>query len=161
MHVSLSVPEAVALASAAQPLPPFVRAVDAVGPEVHVTVDLTRMPELPGTLRLAASLLGAVEVVARFTAYDDGVATFAVTSRARALPVHALLNVLTDTVTAQLRRRGLGDLVEVRRGEPPVVAVRLQDALHRQAEGVAIRGFEVRDGLLHLALAVGDVRLPH
>lgn len=159
MHVSLPVPEAVALAAAAQPLPPFVRSVDAVGPEVHLTVDLTRMPELPGALRMAASLLGAVEVVARFATYEDGVATFAVTSRARALPVHTVLNVLTDTVTAQLRRRGLGEVVEVRRGEPPVLAVRVQDAVRRQAEGLVVRGFEVRDGVLLLDLVVGEVRL--
>lgn len=159
MLVSLSVPEAVALAAAAQPLPPFVRAVDAVGPEVHLTIDLTRVPELPGALRMAASLLGDVEVVARFATYRDGVATFAVTSRARALPLHALLNVLTDTVTAQLRRRGLGDLVEVRRGEPPVVAVRLQDAVARQAEGLVVGDFAVRDGGVQVDLTVGAVRL--
>ncbi|EYR62521.1 hypothetical protein N866_07820 [Actinotalea ferrariae CF5-4] len=159
MHVSLSVPEAVALATAAEPLPPFLRSVDTDDDAVRVTVDLGRMPELPGALRMVASLLGAVEVVARYTGYDDGVATFAVTSRARALPVHTLLNVLTDTVTAQLRRRGLGELVEVRRGDPPVVAVRIQDAVRQRADGVVVQGFEVRDGLVRVDVAVGQVRL--
>ncbi|WP_225752676.1 hypothetical protein [Actinotalea sp. Marseille-Q4924] len=159
MHVSLTVREAVALATATEPLPPFVRSLDAVGSDVHVTVDLGRMPELPGALRLAASLLGAVDVVARFTGYDDGVATFAVTSRARALPLHTLLNVLTDTVTAQLRRRGVGELVEVRRGDPPSVALRLQDAVRQRADGIEVRAFSVRDGSVSLDVGVGEVRL--
>lgn len=159
MHVSLSVPEALALASAAQPLPPFVREVTGSGSEVRATVDVTRMPDLPGGLRLAASLVGAVEVVARFTGFDDGVATFAVTSHARALPVHTLLNVLTDTVTAQLRRRGLGDLVEVRRGEPPVLALRVQEAVRRRADGIEVRQLELRDGLVRVEIEVGTVRL--
>lgn len=158
MHVSLTVPEAVALATVAEPLPPFVRRVDATGSELHATVDLARMPELPGALRLAASLLGAVEVVATFAGYDDGVATFAVTSRARSLPLHALLNVLTDTVTAQLRRRGLGDLVEVRRGDPPLLAVRLQDAVRAKVDGLTVRDLALRDGVVHLDLVVGEVR---
>jgi len=159
VHVSLSVPEAVALATAAEPLPPFVRSVDAAGSAIHATVDLARMPELPGALRMAASLLGAVDVVAELTGYADGVATFAVTTRARALPLHTLLNVLTDTVTGQLRRRGLGDLVEVRRGEPPVLAVRLQDAVRQKADGLEVRALAVRDGIVHVEVGVGQVRL--
>ncbi|GGC00237.1 hypothetical protein [Cellulomonas carbonis] len=164
MQLTVTVAEALSLAAAKQPLPPFVRSVDAEGSTLRLRVDISRLPDAPSALRFVAAAVGTVDVVVRFTGYADGVATLAVTSQARGLPVHTLLNALTDTATAQLRRRGLGDVVEIRRGaSEPTVAVHVQRAVEARTAGLVVTAVDLRDATVHATVAVGPpgtVRLP-
>lgn len=164
MQLTVTVAEALALAAAQQPLPPFVRSVDADGSAVRLRVDIGRLPDAPSALRFVAAAVGVVDVVVRFSGYAEGVATLTVTSQARGLPVHTLLNALTDTATAQLRRRGLGELVEIHRGtSEPTVAVHVQRAVAERTAGLTVTALDLRDATVHATVAVGapgTVRLP-
>jgi hypothetical protein len=160
--VQLTVPavEALALATAREPLPPFLRSLEVAGSTVLVEVDLAALPDAPPALRWVAVATGVVTVAARFTGYEHGVATFAVTSRARAMPLHVLLNALTGTVTSVLREKGLDQVLEVRRGEgEPVVAVAVQRAVDQRAEGIVVSALDLRDATVHATVEVGVVRL--
>ena len=160
MQITLPLTEALAVARGSGRVPAFVIDLAPSADGVTARVDLQSMPDAPTALRWAAALAGPVDVVIRSTGYADGVATFAVTSRARAVPLHVLVNSLSSTVTNVLRQRGLGDVVEVRRGqEEPVVAVAVQRAVDRQAPGARVTAMAVRDGVVHLTLDVTGLRV--
>ncbi|GIG28313.1 hypothetical protein [Cellulomonas marina] len=160
MQLTLPLTEALAVARGSGRVPPFVVDLAPTADGVAVRVDLSRMPEASSALRWAAALAGPVDVVVRYTGLVDGTATFAVTSRARAVPLHVLVNSLTSTATSVLRQRGLGDLVEVRRGEEePVVAVRVQHAIDQRAPGARLTALELRDGVAHLTLDITGLRV--
>lgn len=161
MQITLPVTEALALATAREPLPPVVRSVTAAGSALHLEIDLREIPDAPTALRLAAAAVGTVAVTATFAGYDAGVATFEVTAQARALPAHKLLNHLTGPINAALRGRGLPDgLVEIRKGTgEPVLALHVQDAVAATAGGVSVVALDLREATAHVSVVVGQVTL--
>ena len=161
MEITLPLNEALALATAKEPLPAVVRSVTADGASLQLDIDLRVIPDAPLALRVAAAAVGTVAVTATFTGYALGTATFEITAHARALPAHKLLNHLTGPIAAALRGRGLPEgLVEVRKGDgEPVMAIHLQDAVVAKATGVTLTAFEVREATVFVTLTVGAVTL--
>lgn len=161
MQIAIPFTEALALATAREPLPPFVRGVRSEGSVIHAEVDLRQIPDAPTALRLAAAAVGTVAVTARLAEFSGGVATIAVTAHARALPAHKLLGFMSGPLDAALRKQGLpAGLVEIRPGEPdPVLAVRVQDAVAAMAEGVTVTGLGLSGDVIYVAAEIGRVRL--
>ena len=161
MQLAIPFTEALALATAREPLPPLVRSVRSEGSVVHAEIDLRAIPDAPTALRLAAAAVGTVLVTAQLQAFGDGVAIVAITAHARALPAHKLLGYLTGPIDDALRREGLPPgLVEVRRGEgDPVLAIRVQDAVNTKAQGILVTGLGLTDDVIYASANVGTVRL--
>ena len=161
MQVAIPFTEALALATAREPLPPLVRSLSAQGSVVHAEIDLHHIPNAPPALRFVASAVGTVALTARLTGYEEGVVTIAVTAHARALPAHKLLGYLSGPIEDALRRQGLPPrLVEVRRGEgDPVLVVHVQDAVDTKASGVTVTGLGLTDETIYAAVTLGTVRL--
>lgn len=161
MQISLPLDEALALAAATRPLPPFVRSLRCEGSTIVVEVDLRLVPDGGTALRLAAAAVGTVTATAVLTGYTGGVATFEVTAQARSIPAHKLLNHLTGPVNSALARQGLPEgLVEIRKGDgDPVVAVRVQEAVATKVSGVTLTDLAVHDGAVHVSARVEKVTL--
>jgi len=161
VQISLPLDEALALAAAKKPLPPFVRSLRCEGSTIVVEVDLRLVPEGGTALRLAAAAVGTVTATAVLTGYAGGVATFEVTAQARSIPAHKLLNHLTGPVNTALARQGLPEgLVEIRKGDgDPVVAVRVQEAVATKVTGVTVTDLAVHDGAVHVSARIEKVTL--
>jgi len=161
VQLSLPLDEALALAAAKKPLPPFVRSLRCEGSTIVVEVDLRLVPEGGTALRLAAAAVGTVTATAVLTGYAGGVATFEVTAQARSIPAHKLLNHLTGPVNTALARQGLPEgLVEIRKGDgDPVVAVRVQEAVATKVTGVTLTDLAVHDGAVHVSARIEKVTL--
>ena len=161
MQISLPLDEALALAAAKKPLPPFVRSLRCEGSTIVVEVDLRLVPDGGTALRLAAAAVGTVTATAVLTGYAGGVATFEVTAQARSIPAHKLLNHLTGPVNTALARQGLPEgLVEIRKGDgDPVVAVRVQEAVATKVTGVTVTDLAVHDGAVHVSARIEKVTL--
>ncbi|MBF0723759.1 hypothetical protein [Sanguibacter inulinus] len=161
MQLSLPLDEALALAAAKKPLPPFVRSLRCEGSTIVVEVDLRLVPDGGTALRLAAAAVGTVTATAVLTGYAGGVATFEVTAQARSIPAHKLLNHLTGPVNTALARQGLPEgLVEIRKGDgDPVVAVRVQEAVATKVTGVTLTDLAVHDGAVHVSARIEKVTL--
>ena len=161
MQLSLPLDEALALAAAKKPLPPFVRSLRSEGSTIVVEVDLRLVPDGGTALRLAAAAVGTVTATAVLTGYAGGVATFEVTAQARSIPAHKLLNHLTGPVNTALARQGLPEgLVEIRKGDgDPVVAVRVQEAVATKVTGVTLTDLAVHDGAVHVSARIEKVTL--
>lgn len=161
MQISLPLDEALALAAAKKPLPPFVRSLRCEGSTIAVEVDLRLVPDGGTALRLAAAAVGTVTATAVLTGYAGGVATFEVTAQARSIPAHKLLNHLTGPVNTALARQGLPEgLVEIRKGDgDPVVAVRVQEAVATKVTGVTLTDLAVHDGAVHVSARIEKVTL--
>jgi hypothetical protein len=161
VQISLPLDEALALAAAKKPLPPFVRSLRCEGSTIVVEVDLRLVPDGGTALRLAAAAVGTVTATAVLTGYAGGVATFEVTAQARSIPAHKLLNHLTGPVNTALARQGLPEgLVEIRKGDgDPVVAVRVQEAVATKVTGVTLTDLAVHDGAVHVSARIEKVTL--
>ena len=161
MQISLPLDEALALAAASKPLPPFVRSLRCEGSTIVVEVDLRLVPDGGTALRLAAAAVGTVTATAVLTGFAGGVATFEVTAQARSIPAHKLLNHLTGPVNTALARQGLPEgLVEIRKGDgDPVVAVRVQEAVATKVAGVTLTDLAVHDGAVHVSARIEKVTL--
>lgn len=161
MQITLPVDEALALAAAKQPLPPFVRSLRCEGSTLVLEVDLRLVPDGGTALKIAAAAVGTVTATALLTGYAGGVATFEVTAQARSIPAHKLLNHLTGPVNSALARQGLPEgLVEIRKGDgDPVVAVRVQEAVATKVSGVTVTDLAVHDGALHATARIEKVVL--
>lgn len=161
MQLTLPLDEALALAAAKKPLPPFVRSLRCEGSTIVVEVDLRLVPDGGTALRLAAAAVGTVTATAVLTGYAGGVATFEVTAQARSIPAHKLLNHLTGPVNTALARQGLPEgLVEIRKGDgDPVVAVRVQEAVATKVSGVTVTDLAVHDGAVHVSAQIEKVTL--
>ena len=161
MQLSLPLDEALDLAAAKKPLPPFVRSLRCEGSTIVVEVDLRLVPDGGTALRLAAAAVGTVTATAVLTGYAGGVATFEVTAQARSIPAHKLLNHLTGPVNTALARQGLPEgLVEIRKGDgDPVVAVRVQEAVATKVTGVTVTDLAVHDGAVHVSARIEKVTL--
>ncbi|KGM12034.1 hypothetical protein [Cellulomonas bogoriensis] len=161
MQVALTVEEGVALALAVQTLPPFIGPVRGEGRSVLVDVDLAAIPDVPTLARLSFAAVGSVTIRAALIGYDGDVATFELQAEARGLPAHRLLNHLTDTISDRLRANGLpDDLVELHPGpRAPLARVHVQQAIDARVRGLSLATLDVRDGVVHAGVTVGDVAL--
>ncbi|MCU1432710.1 MAG: hypothetical protein JWP95_1815 [Actinotalea sp.] len=161
MQLALPFTEALALATAKEPLPPMVGAVRCEGSTIHAEIDLRAIPDPSTALRFAAAAAGTVAVTVRFADYSRGLVTLVVTAHARTLPAHKLLPYLIGPINAALRERGLPEgIVEVQRGESePWIVVAVQRAVSTKVEGLTVTGLGLRDAVIYLEAAVGSVRV--
>lgn len=161
MKLALRFPEAVALATAVNPLPPVIRSLDCAGDTLHAEIDLDAIPIRSFALQLAAAAAGTVTFTARFAEYSAGVATFVVTAHARGLPAHKLLPYLLDPVNKAMRDRGLPEgLIEIQRGETePLVLINVQKAVETKASGVTVTSMQLQDAVIHVEATISAVTL--
>ena len=164
MQLALHFTEALALATAKDPLPPLIGAVRAEGSTVHAEIELRHVPDASTALRLAAAAVGTVPVTGRLVSYQDGVATIEVTAQARGLPAHKLVPYLVGPINGFLREQGLPPgLIEVQRGESAaLIVVQVQRAVETKVSGVTVTGLEMTDQVIRITAkvaAVGAVRV--
>jgi hypothetical protein len=161
MQLVLPFTEAIAFASAREPLPPMVHDLRCDGSTLHALIDLRAFPDPPTGLRFAAAAVGVVAVTARFADYSDGKVTMVVTAHARTFPAHKLLPYLLGPINGALRARGLPDgLVEVQRGETePWVVIDIQRAVSTKIDGVRVVDLRLQDAVIHFEASVGSVRV--
>lgn len=157
MQVTISFTEALALATAREPLPQFARPPSVDGSVVSAKVELSLVPNAPYWVRI----LGVVDVTARLASYSDGVLIVVVTTRVRGLPAHKMLPLFAGLVADQLRQHGLPPgSVEVRRDDgQTVLAVHVQDVLDTLTYGVTLTDLRLIDETFYVAVTVGTVRL--
>ncbi len=135
MHLILPFPEALELATSQKPLPSAIESVSCSGDTVYLSIN----PEtvLPRLLRGAVP---KVKLELKFLEFSTGVATFELVTNVLSLPVHRLLNLLTQAIP-------LPDGVHIERGEgAPHVTVDLQRFIDEQVSGVTLNEFYLFDG---------------
>lgn len=123
-------PEALELATSQKPLPSAIEAVSCSGDTVFVHIN----PEsvLPRLLRGAVP---KVRLELRFLEFSAGVATFELVTNVLSLPVHRLINLLTNAIP-------LPDGVRIEKGESaPQLVVNLQRFIDIQASGLTLDEF--------------------
>jgi hypothetical protein len=160
VRIELPFPEAVALATARQPLPPMITSLDCAGGTVLIDADLRGLPSDSLAVRLALAAAGTLSLTARFTGFAAGVATFAVRAHARGFPAHKLVPYLLGTVNAAIERAGVpAGVVQVTEGEEePLVRIDLQRAIETAVLGVRVTSFDLRDAGIFVDAQVGVVR---
>jgi hypothetical protein len=161
MRIELHVPEALALAAAARPLPPVVSAVRGDGATVEVDLDLREIPGLHGAQRLAARLAGTATLTARLTELTDGVATLALDVAVRGLPVDTVVGLLAERLTPVIEAQGLPPgAVVLTRGQLGLTAtVQVQRLLEQHVRGLRPTSVVLSDGRIHAEVEVGEVSL--
>ncbi len=135
MQLILPFPEALELITAEKPLPAPIEQVSCAGSTVFVQVS----PEsvLPRFLRAAAP---KVRLELHFLTFAAGVATFELVTNVLSLPVHRLLNFLTDAIP-------LPDGVRIEKGDAtPRLVVNLQKLIDEQVSGLTLDEFYLHDG---------------
>lgn len=134
MQLILPFPEALELVTAEKPLPAPIEQVSCAGSTVFVQVS----PEsvLPRFLRAAAP---KVRLELHFLTFAAGVATFELVTNVLSLPVHRLLNFLTDAIP-------LPDGVRIEKGDAtPRLVVNLQKLIDEQVSGLTLDEFYLHD----------------
>lgn len=161
MRIELSVEEAVALASAARPLPAVVTAVRGRGGTVEVDLDLRELPGLHGAQRLAARMAGTATLAARPATFADGVATLALDVAVRGLPVDKVVGLLADRLTPVIESQGLppGAVVLTQGALGLTATVQVQRLLEEHVAGLRPTSVVVHDGRVHAEVEVGEVSL--
>ena len=135
MQLILPFPEALELATAEKPLPAPIEHVSCAGSTVFVQVS----PEsvLPKFLRAAAP---KVRLELHFLTFQAGVATFNLVTNVLSLPVHRLLNFLTDAIP-------LPEGVRIEKGETtPRLVVDVQKLVNEQVSGLTLDEFYLHEG---------------
>ena len=135
MQLILPFPEALELAAAEKPLPAPIEHVSCAGSTVFVQVS----PEsvLPKFLRAAAP---KVRLELHFLTFRAGVATFNLVTNVLSLPVHRLLNFLTDAVP-------LPEGVRIEKGETtPRLVVDVQKLINERVSGLSLDEFYLHEG---------------
>jgi len=135
VQLILPFPEALELITAEKPLPAPIEQVSCAGSTVFVQVS----PEsvLPRFLRAAAP---KVRLELHFLTFAAGVATFELVTNVLSLPVHRLLNFLTDAIP-------LPDGVRIEKGDAtPRLVVNLQKLIDEQVSGLTLDEFYLHDG---------------
>jgi hypothetical protein len=160
MRIELPFPEAVALATARQPLPSLVTFLSASDESVLADIDLRALHPDSFALSLAFAAAGTVSITARFTGFADGIATFAVTAHARGLPAHKVVPYLLRTVNSAIVRFGVPEgVVEVTDGaDGPLVRIDLQRAIETAVLGVRVTSFLLRGARIVLDAEIGSVQ---
>ncbi len=161
MKLSLPFTEAIAIATASEPLPTMIQSLRCEGDTVLAEIDLGQIPDASTALRFAAAAAGTISITARFTGFSHGVATLAVTVHARALPAHKLLPMLVGPINNALRDNGLPDgLVTITRGDnEPLVFIDVQKAVASKANGVTVTELRLADAVIHVSADIGTLRL--
>ena len=135
MQLILPFPEALELATAEKPLPAPIEQVSCTGSTVFVQVS----PEsvLPKFLRAAAP---KVRLELHFLTFRAGVATFNLVTNVLSLPVHRLLNFLTDAVP-------LPEGVRIEKGDTtPRLVVDIQKLINERVSGLSLDEFYLHEG---------------
>lgn len=155
MLIRLTPTEAVALAAiGGAGLPPAVTSVAADGDTVRVTVDLRRLDDLPGPLKLAARLAPIVRADVRVLGFAGGVATLGVEVNAAGLPVGRLLGLLASPLENLLVSKGLPrSAVDIK--ADGTVAVDVEVLLAQHHPGLDVSKVAVEDGEVVIEAAVG------
>lgn len=135
MQLILPFPEALELATAEKPLPAPIEHVSCAGSTVFVQVS----PEsvLPRFLRAAAP---KVRLELHFLTFAAGVATFELVTNILSLPVHRVLNFLTDAIP-------LPEGVRIEKGDAtPRLVINLQKLIDEQVSGLTLDEFYLHEG---------------
>ena len=135
MQLILPFPEALELVTAEKPLPAPIEHVSCVGTTVFVQI--TPESVLPRFLRAAAP---KVKLELRFLTFRAGVAIFELVTNVLSLPVHRLLNFLTDAIP-------LPEGVRIEKGEStPRLVVNVQKLIDEQVSGLSLDEFYLHEG---------------
>ena len=135
MQLVLPFPEAIDLATSDRPLPPQIERIVARGSTVHVTID--PKTSLPQALHRIAP---KVRLELTFRSFAAGVATFDLATNVFVIPLHRLLNLITERIP-------LPEGVRVQRGEEgPKVLLDIQALMNRQIEGLELQEFYLYEG---------------
>jgi hypothetical protein len=163
MQIALPLTEALALATAAGPLPPMLLAVRADGATVEADIDAgAALGGGGGFMGLMGKAAGTVMVAATFASFSAGTAVFTIKAHARGLPVDSMLGQAAGMIPRLARKAGLPpDVAELRTGGPrgPELVVHVQKAVDAKVSGVVVQDLVIQDGTAHLTAQVGDVRL--
>ena len=163
MQIVLPLSEALALATAAGPMPPMVRAVRVDGATVTVDIDAGEALGAGGGLMgLMGKAAGTVTVAATFVSFSAGTAMFSIAAHARGLSVDRMLGRAAGMIPALARKAGLPpDVAELRTDGPrgPELVVRVQKAVDAKVSGVVVQDLVIRDGTAHVTAQVGDAGL--
>lgn len=147
MQLVLPFPEALELATAEKPLPTAVQEVYCRGDTVFVTLN----PEtvLPKALRAVAP---RVRLELRFLQFQTGVATFELRTNVLSLPVHRLLNLVSQALP-------LPEGVRLEQGDrAPLVSVDVQKLIDRRTRGLTLTEFYLHGGDLIAVATLQDFR---
>ena len=135
MQLVLPFPEAIDLATSDKPLPPQVERIVARGDTIHVTID--PKTSLPQALHRIAP---KVKLELTFRSFSAGVATFDLATNVYAVPLHRLLNLISERIP-------LPEGIRVQRGErEPKVLLDIQALMNRQVEGLELQEFFLFEG---------------
>lgn len=147
MQLVLPFPEAIDLATSDKPLPPQIERIVARGSTIHITID--PKAALPQALhRLAPK----VKLELTFRSFSAGVATFDLVTNVYALPLHRLLNLITE-------RLPLPEGIRIVRGErEPKMLMDIQALMNRQVEGLELQEFYLYEGDFILTAKVQNFR---
>lgn len=147
MQLILPFPEALELATAEKPLPAPIEHVSCAGNTVFVQI--TSKSVLPKFLRAAAP---KVKLELHFLTFTAGVATFNLVTNVLSLPVHRVLNFLTDAIA-------LPEGVRIEKGETtPRLVVNLQKLIDEQVSGLTLDEFYLHDGEVIVLATLRDFR---
>ena len=128
-------PEALQLATAEKPLPAPIEHVSCAGSTVFVQI--TPESVLPRFLRAAAP---KVRLELRFLTFQAGVATFELVTNVLSLPVHRLINFLTNAIA-------LPEGIRIEKGEKtPRLIVNVQKLIDEQVSGLNLDEFYLHEG---------------
>ncbi len=147
MQLVLPFPEALELATAEKPLPAAVQEVFCRGDTVFVTLN----PEtvLPKALRAVAP---RVRLELRFLHFQVGVVTFELFTNVFSLPVHRLLNLVTQALP-------LPEGVRLEAGDKaPRVSVNVQKLIDGRVHGLTLNEFYLHGGDLIAVATLKDFR---
>ena len=135
MQLVLPFPEAIDLATSDRPLPPQIERIVARGSTIHVTID--PKTSLPQALHRIAP---KVRLELTFRSFAAGVATFDLATNVFVIPLHRLLNLITERIP-------LPEGIRVQRGEEgPKVLLDIQALMNRQIEGLELQEFYLYEG---------------
>ena len=135
MQLVLPFPEAIDLATSDGPLPPQIERITAQGSTVHVTID--PKTSLPQALHRVTP---KVRLELTFRSFAAGVATFDLATNVYIIPLHRLLNLITERIP-------LPEGVRVQRGEEgPKVLLDIQALMNQQVEGLELQEFYLYEG---------------
>ena len=163
MQIALPLDEALALATAAGPLPPMLLAVRADDATVEVDIDAGEaLGGGGGLMGLMGKAAGTVTVAATFTSFSAGTAVFTIKAHARGLPVESLLGQAAGMIPGLARKAGLPpDVAELRMGGPrgPELVVHVQRGVDAKVSGVVVQDLVIQDGTAHVTARVGNAHL--
>lgn len=146
MHLQLTGPELIFLATKGHALPPVVSTITWEDDAIRADLDLRGVPSDSRALRLAASIAPTVHLELTFAGFDPAtqVVSFTLAAKARGLPAQRLLSLLTgpanSAVDNALASRGLpqGLLTMHPASATPLLEIAAGRALTHFAQGTPL-----------------------